>query len=105
MKIYLDSDFCCHLTNDGTMREIETESFNGKCEAYIEGYRFIPNGESWTRSDGEIFIGEMISPAEDYLRLEKAQIQYEKDEMAHLAELGALIDEIYNVDMEVIDNV
>ena len=88
MKIYLDSDFRCYLTNDGSMREIETELFNGKCEAYIEGYRFIPNGESWTRSDGEIFTGEMIAPAEDYLRLEKAQMQYEKDETNRLANLS-----------------
>ena len=78
--IYLDSDFRCHLTNDGTMREIETTAFDSKCVAFIEGYRFVPAGESWTRSDGAVFNGLMISPAEDYSRLEKAQRQYELDE-------------------------
>lgn len=105
MTIYLDSDFRCHLTDSGGMRSVETNYFDSKCAAYIEGYRFVPAGESWTRADGAVFHGEMIAPAEDYARLAKAQQQYERDEQAHLEELGALIDEIYNVDMEVIDNV
>ena len=79
--IYLDSDFCCHLMNDGTRRAVETDAFDGKCTSYIEGYRYIPDGESWTRSDGAVFNGLMISPAEDYSRLEKAQRQYELDEV------------------------
>lgn len=105
MIIFIDSDFRCYLKNDGDMRAVETDFFDGKCQKFIEGYRFVPEGESWTREDGEVFQGEMISPAEDYARLEKAQQQYEVDEIAHIAELGALIDEIYNVDVEVIDNV
>lgn len=80
MTIYLDSDFRCHLMNDGTRSPTETDAFDGKCAAYIEGYRFIPVGESWTRPDGAVFSGEMIAPAEDYSRLEKAQAQYELDE-------------------------
>ena len=102
MTIYLDSDFLCHLTNDGTMHAFETNVFDGKCAAYIEGYRYIPAGESWTRADGAVFHGEMIAPAEDYSRLEKAQQQYEEDESIYLAEIGALIEEIYNEDLEVI---
>ena len=47
----------------------------------------------------------MIAPAEDYAALEKAQRQYEWDEEAHLQELGALIEEIYNEDLEEIDHV
>ena len=102
MTIYLDSDFRCHLSDGGSMRPIETDLFNGKCSAFIEGYRFVPVGESWTRADGAVFRGQMIAPAEDYSRLEKAQQQYEEDESIHLAEIGALIEEIYNEDLEVI---
>ena len=47
----------------------------------------------------------MIAAAEDYGALEKAQAQHELDEAAHLEELGALIEEIYNEDLEGIDNV
>lgn len=105
MRIYLDSDFRCHLSDGGGMRPVETDFFDGKCAAFIEGYRFVPAGESWTRADGAVFHGEMIAPAENYEALAKAQEQFEADEAAHLEELGALIEEIYNVDMEVFDNV
>ena len=105
MKFYIDSDYCCHLENDGTMRAVETGCFDGKCEAFVEGCRFVPAGESWTRADGSVFAGEMLAPAEDYAALAKAQQQYERDEQAHLAELGALIEEIYNEDLEAFDNV
>lgn len=65
MKIYLDSDFKCHTTNDGTMQEIETDFFKGKCKRWIESYRFVPAGETWTGADGQVFIGEMIAPCVD----------------------------------------
>jgi hypothetical protein len=102
MTIYLDSGFRCHLANDGSGRAVETDAFDGRCEAYVEGYRFVPAGESWTRADGAVFHGEMVAPAEDYSALAKAQAQYERDEAAHAAELGALIEEIYSEDLEVI---
>ena len=73
MKIYLDVEYRCHLTDDGTMKEAETDFFDDKCTVFIEGYRFIPAGESWTRRDGVVFHGEMIAPAEDYDSLTKAQ--------------------------------
>lgn len=102
MKIYLDSDFRCHTTDGGGMRMIETEAFDGKCAAYIEGHRFVPDGDTWTRSDGAVFHGEMIAPAESSSALDRAQAQHEADEAAHLEELGALIEEIYSEDLEVI---
>ena len=84
MKIYIDSDFKCHTTNqDGIFREVETDSFDGKCTAFIEGYRLVPNGESWTRYDGVVFTGEMFSPWKPYSELSVAQTQYETD-MAQL---------------------
>lgn len=64
--IYLDSDYICHLENDGTMREVQTSAFDGVQDAEIRGYRFVPLGESWTRSDGVVFSGLMVSPAKDY---------------------------------------
>lgn len=100
MTIYLDSEYRCHLTDDGTRRLVETDAFDGRCASYVEGYRYVPAGESWTRPDGAVFSGEMISPAEGYDALAKAQKQYEIDEAAYAAELGALIEEIYSEDLE-----
>ena len=76
--IYLDSEFKCHITNDGTMTAVETDVFNGKCDTYIEGCRYIPSGESWTRSDGTVFTGPMTSPYKDSQLLEAAQKLYEE---------------------------
>lgn len=77
--IYLDSDFKCHIFDDGTMTSVETDFFDGKCDAYIEGYRIIPAGESWTRSDGERFTGEMIAPWKPWQELDDAQREYERE--------------------------
>jgi hypothetical protein len=60
--IYLDSDFKCHLINDGTMTAIETDVFDMMCDEMIEFYRLIPEGEEWTNADGEAFSGQMMSP-------------------------------------------
>lgn len=77
--IYLDAEFRCYVTNDGTMTAVETDFFDGKCDTFIEGYRFVPSGESWVREDGTVFHGEMIAPWKDYKELAAAQAQYERD--------------------------
>lgn len=81
--IYLDSDFKCHVHNNSSMVEIDAvDFFDGKCDEFIEGYRFIPAGESWTREDGRVFRGEMISPWRPYSELDAAQRQYEQERLA-----------------------
>lgn len=84
--IYIDSDFKCHVTNDGTMRAVETDYFDRKCDTLIEGYRFVPTGESWTRNDGAVFYGEMICPWKPYAELDVAQREYERRLLAEYAE-------------------
>ena len=79
MIIYIDNDFKCHVTNDGTFVSVETNFFDDKCEAFIEGYRFVPAGESWMREDGTVFVGEMISPWKSYRELDQAQRDYEQE--------------------------
>lgn len=92
--IYLDSDFRCHLTDDGTMTAIETDFFDGKCDAYIEGYRFVPAGSIWEREDGEIFAGEMVAPVEDWQELDAVQAKYEREQYRLLvAELSDVYED------------
>ena len=91
--VYIDSEFKCHASTDGSMTAVETDAFDGKCDAFISGYRFVPAGERWTREDGAVFEGEMIAPCKDYSHLEAEQSAYEKE---LLAEYEALIDEIYS---------
>lgn len=80
--IYIDSDFKCHVTDDGTMTAVETSFFDGKCDSFIEGYRYVPAGKTWTRSDGSTFTGEMIAPWKDYAELDSAQREYERERLA-----------------------
>ena len=96
MIIYIDSEYKCHVTDlDGEYRAIETEFFNGKCAAFIEGYRFIPEGETWVNSDGKIITGKKIFPWKPYDELDAAQFDYEMEQIAKysdaLSEIEALI--------------
>ena len=86
MTIYIDSDFKCHVSDpDGTPTAVETDAFDGKCDAYIEGYRFIPAGAEWTRPDGVTFAGEMIAPWRDWRTLDAAQRDYEREQYAAMS--------------------
>lgn len=81
--VYIDSEYRCHTTNpDGIYKEVETDFFDGKCKTFIEGYRFIPSVESWTRSDGVVFHGEMRTPWKPYKELDAAQREYERQKLA-----------------------
>lgn len=95
--IYIDSSFKCHTSAEG-LTKIETEAFDGKCDAYIEGYRFIPAGQTWTRADGVIFTGEMIAPWKPWAELDAAQREYERERyqmvVAQNAEYESALTEI-----------
>lgn len=93
--IYIDSDFKCHIENDGTMTEVQTDAFDGKCNEFIEGYRLVPSGCMWQRKDGTEFTGEMIAPWKPYTELKAAQRQYEKELLSETQEaLSILLGEV-----------
>lgn len=89
--IYLDSDYKCHISGDDTMTAVETAAFDGKCDTYIEGYRFVPSGKTWVREDGVEFSGEMVAPWKPWQVLEEAQREYERQ---LVAEYEAALQEI-----------
>lgn len=95
--IYIDLDFKCHLSDSGTMQAIVTDFFDGKCQTFIEGYRFVPQGENWTREDGTVFTGEMVAPWKPYEELDRAQREYERAQLADMKAalelLGVTLDE------------
>ena len=64
------------------MTAVETNAFDGKCDAYIVGYRFVPTGEPWAREDGEVFEGCMVAPWVDWATLDAAQREYERQQLA-----------------------
>lgn len=88
MKVYLEPiTFECHTeqNEDCTRIPYDDTFFDGKCGEFIRGHRLVPENCSWTRSDGEVFTGKMISALKPYEELAAAQAQYERD-MAALAE-------------------
>lgn len=91
MIIYIDNDFKCHVDNDGTLTSMETNFFDDKCQTFIEGYRFIPQGASWTREDGVVFTGEMVSPWKTHRELEEAQRAYEQEQLAEAQSALAIL--------------
>ena len=76
MTIYIDSDYKCYVSAAEGRGEITTDVFDGKCPEWIESYRFIPDGETWVESNGEMFRGEMIAPWKDLSEAYAAQAAY-----------------------------
>ena len=76
MTIYVDSGYKCHASATDGCRAVETSLFDGKCPEWIESYRFVPEGYTWTREDGEVFKGEMVTPWKDLSEAYTAQTAY-----------------------------
>ena len=76
MTIYIDSDYKCYVSAAEGRSAVETELFDGKCPEWIESYRFVPSDETWTRGDGELFKGEMVTPWKDLSEAYTAQTAY-----------------------------
>lgn len=105
MTIYIDDDYKCHTSPCDGLTAVETDAFEGKCSQYIEGYRFVPAWETWTREDGQVFRGEMVAPWRDYAILAELQALYEEEQAKAMEEIAALVEEVYNSDLEVMENV
>ena len=91
MTIYIDDDYKCYVSAADGRRAIETEFFNGKCDEWIESYRFIPAGERWVKPNGVMFRGEMVTPWKD---LGEAYIAQEAHVSAQNRQYEAALTEI-----------
>lgn len=89
--LYIDSDYKCHVHPAEGRTPVETDVFDGKSNAFIEGYRFVPADCEWTREDGVIFHGEMISPWKDYSVLELVQSAYEES-LAEMQDMQSALE-------------
>lgn len=124
MKIYIDSDFKCHTKPGEGLREFETKFFSNVPDAYVEGYRYIPYGETWVRKepiynmDHEVvgeseteFMGEMVAPWKPWEELDKILREFEQTQNRELnaqnAELldamASMVEDVYNQDVAVIE--
>ena len=76
MTVYIDTDYRCHPEEANGRTAVELSFFDGKCDTFIESYRYIPSGKSWQRNDGSMFEGEMLSPLTDLTAALAAQKEY-----------------------------
>ena len=105
MTIYIDGGYKCYTTSGEDRRPVETDAFDGKCKKYIEGCRFVPAGETWIRKDGQVFHGEMVAPWRDYAILSEFQEVAQEEQAKATEEIAAIVEEVYNSDIEVTENV
>lgn len=96
MTIYIDSDYKCYVSAADGRRAIETNDFNGKCPEWIESYRFVPEGEMWTREDGEVFTN-MAAPWKDLGEAYAAQTAYVAAQNAQYEEALTAIENALEV--------
>lgn len=80
MKLYIDADYKMHTAAGDGLTAIETDVFDGKCAAYIEGFRYVPPGGTWERGDGTVISNGMLAPWENIQVLEAAQREYEREQ-------------------------
>lgn len=73
--VYVDLEHKCHVTDDGTMLAVETDFFDGYCDAVIEGYCY-DTSKGYTH----------IYPWKPYPELDTAQRDYEKRLLTEYAE-------------------
>ena len=79
--IYIDSNYKCHISNDGNLSAVETDFFDDKCDAFVEGF-------CYDTSNGYVQIYSWRPLAE----LDAAQREYER---GLLEEYEALVNELY----------
>lgn len=79
--VYIDSDFKCHVADDGTMTAAQTDFFDGKCDTFVEGY-------CYDTRNGYV----QIYPFLPFGELDSAQREHEKQ---MLADYEAFFDELY----------
>lgn len=83
--IYIDSDFKCHPVNDGTMTAVDTDFFDGKCDAFVEGYCYEIREHCTT-----------VYPWKPSGELAAAQTQYELDMEEAAAAYQEGVDSAYD---------
>lgn len=95
MKIYvdIDNDFKCYTSNAGTMVAINLEFFDGKCKAFIEGFRCIPATDASGNEIYTVFAWREFSLLEEFQRQYEGLIAQQEDMKAALELLGVTNEE------------
>ena len=89
---YIDEEYKCHASNpDGVYRAIDKDLFKDKCDTFIEGHIFVPEGESYVGKDGTVYTGDQMTVWKDYNELDAAQRKYEQENLADAEKALAIL--------------
>lgn len=91
MTIYYDSEHKCHVEPATGLTAVETDFFAGKCPELIEGYCYVPFGETVERN-GMVYVGPLIYAWKPFDELIEAQMAYLEGQ---LAEADTALEVIY----------
>ena len=80
MIFFIDKENKCHVTDDGTMRECEDARFDNKCKEYIEGFYYIPAGETAV-INGVEYTGRVLCAFKPFTELAYAQTLYDLEQL------------------------
>ena len=78
--IYVDNEYHCHVSNNGTMKVIETNFFDGKCDEYVEGHCY---------DDSNGYVS--VYACKPYSGLDATQRQYEKQLLSETQEALSIL--------------
>lgn len=81
MRVYIDSDYKCHIAPIAGAMAIDDTFFDNKCMDLIESYRYVPADATWMREDGVMFTA-MVVPWRDIRQYDGEQQQYLLNKLA-----------------------
>lgn len=88
-ELYLDSEYMCHLEDDGTRLYYSTDVFDETADAAIPYYRLIPDGMSWRNpKTGRQYVGPFIQATNSQKIMQVTQEALIADMQSALAVLG-----------------
>lgn len=102
--IYLDSDYICHAEYAEGRAAVETAALDHVCNAALTCFVYVPEGQLYVKPNGVTIKGEFIQCFDSRVA-SLLQALYEEEQAKATAEIAALVEEVYNSDMEVIENV
>lgn len=83
MIIYIDDNFKCYPSYQENLIKVDVPFFDGKCEDFISGYYYIPEGKE-KEYNGKILKGSLAFPWKPYDELDIIQRNYEREQLSDM---------------------
>lgn len=92
MRIFVDGQFHVHTEAAEGTSPIDTDVFEGMPEPVVCCYRFVPEGKTCQKPNGDTVYGPFVQPFVTEKELERVWRDYERK---LIAQYEALINQLY----------